>query len=200
MQSFKIYIYALLHKLAVFIFACLVFSVAKEFCLGIYKELSSVDPTAFPAYHPITNKEEYLLLTQRISVFASIPAIFLVAFFAEPFANERFEYIIKRTDGMYFIRDGARIYFPRYYLADIVSALLIPSLAVVAVTFIPRLKETEAVFALFNMCDSVASVLGPVWAALLLFAIFLFSILAGALRALAVWRGRWLSSIGKVGG
>ena len=199
MQGIKIYIYAFLHKLAVFVFACLVFFVAEEFCLGIYRELSAANPAAFPAYHPITNKEEYLLLTQRLSVFAAIPAIFLVAFFAEPFANERFEYIIKKTDGMYFIRDGARIYFRRYIIADALSALLIPSLAVVAVTFIPRLKETEPVFALFNMCDSAASELGPILAVLLISAIFLFSILVGGLRALAVWRGRWLSSIGKVG-
>ena len=199
MQSIKIYIYAFLHKLAVFVFACLVFFVAEEFCLGIYRELSAANPAVFPAYHPITNKEEYLLLTQRLSVFAAIPSIFLVAFFAEPFANERFEYIIKKTDGMYFIRDGARIYFRRYIIADALSALLIPSLAVVAVTFIPRLKETEGLFALFNMCDSAASELGPILAVLLISAIFLFSILVGGLRALAVWRGRWLSSIGKVG-
>ena len=199
MGHFKIYVYAFLHKLIVFIIACLLFFVAEELCLGIYRQLSGINPSLFPVPHPITDKEAYLLLTRRLGVFAAAPAIFAVTYFSEPYANERYEYIIKKTDGMYFIRDGARLYFPRYAPADLAATLIIPSAFTALVTFGPRVKETESLLSLFKMCESATLELGAALAGLLLFALFFFSSLAGGFRALKVFRGRWLSTIGKVG-
>ena len=200
MGRFKIYVYAFLHKLIVFFIACLLFSVFEELCLGIYRHLSGINPSLFlPVPHPITDKEEYLLLMRRLGVFAAVPTIFSVTYFSEPFANERYEYIVKKTDGMYFIRDGARLYFPRYALADLAATLIIPSALIAIISFVPIARESETLLAVFKMCENATQELGAIWAALLLFAFFFLSSLAGGFRALKAFRGKWLSAIGKVG-
>ena len=167
----------------------------------LYPALSEWAPALFPAYNPVLDREAYERLNGNINLASAFLAVFLISYFTVRFDNRRFEVMITETEGLYTLREGARIYFPRFFAIDAVTAFVMAAPIPVALLFIPEEMPkflTRAVGTLSALScvftDRLGTVLGIVAIALVILA---FRLLSG-LISLSKWRAVWLSDISVV--
>jgi hypothetical protein len=168
----------------------------------IYSELHMRFGDRFPTYNPITDNEKYIKFENNLSLCASTAVFFIFSIIATVFDNERYEYMIKETDGLYTIKGGVRIYTKRYAATDILASLT-AILPLFLMTLI-RFPKTNIKFLLaldewltgFLVCplsfvNKFGFVLGYAAAAAVIFIAKIPSAAIGLRR----WRGLWLSDI-----
>ena len=195
MKTVKIYLTALLHKILTFAVASFVFYfIHGIFADGIYPALAKLLPDVLPIYNAVSEKEAYHELRATLALYSGILAVFAVEYFAGAIANERFEFMIRKTDGMYLVREGARLYFPRYALPDLFATLLTVAAFHTAAFFIPAEIREKFLLGFFDMSAAYATRIGLIGGILLHGAAYFTATLLSGLRAIDKWRGKWLSA------
>ena len=92
----------------------------------IYPALVEWFPRLVPEYNFVNEREDYDRLYATMSVISSLILICVASHVTMRLDNERMEYMITETEGLYTISEGAGIYYSRYIRADIIASLLIP--------------------------------------------------------------------------
>ena len=169
---------------------------------SVYSELNLRFETVFPIYNPITDAENYLKFENNFVACAAAVIFFLLSLVSSAFDNERYEYIIGKTDGFYKIADGVRIYSARYAAADAVSAVISPLPLFLFSLF--KFPKTEVRFLLLleewvdgflisahAFTDRFGFILGFAAAT----SILLCAKIPAAIIGLKRWRGLWLSDV-----
>ena len=169
---------------------------------AVYTAMNMRFEAAFPIYNPITDGEAYIEFEKNFAVCAAAVIFFLLSLVSSVFDNERYEYMIKKTEGFYKIKDGFRIYYPRYAAADAVSAIIshiplfILTLLVFPKTEIRLLLQLEEwvngfLIAHSAFTDKFGFTLGFASAAVVL----LSAKIPASILGLRRWRGLWLSDV-----
>ena len=115
------------------------------------------------------------------------------------------EYMISKTDGMYTMRDGLKLYLKRNLLDDLVASAVVPlPFVYIGWRLIPQLVFLpESVVSLLNIplepTGIMVSAFGAVGAYAVIAAAFLVFRIVSGIRAIDVWRVVWLSDIQYVG-
>lgn len=198
----KIYIRAVLRLLLWLVISSFLFFAVESLIRMLYSELHMQFGDRFPTYSPITDKEKYIELENKLSLYASIAVFIILSIIATVFDNERYEHMIKETDGLYTVKNGIRIYSKRYALSDIVASLvaILPFFLLALIRF----PKTNARFLLafeewltgFLVCHlSFINNFGFVCGYLIAAAIIFTAKIPSAIIGLRRWRGLWLSDI-----
>ena len=182
--------------LIVYLFGLLLFGVSREAVKWVYTYLNHLLPSAFPLYNPIYDPEAYAKLNKTFSVVGIFVALFLINFIALKLENKKYERIISLTDGQYVMWDGIKLYFKEFWISDVITALILPAVIVIATYFIP--DKMLGYFALIlpgwlgyhmrQMYELIPAII------LVAFFSFLGRILAIPLTVKS-WRAAWLSDI-----
>ena len=173
-----------------------------QFLMNIgYTALVDWFPRVFPTYNYVTEHEDFIRLeTNLLLIIASI-CLIVTNYLSVRFDNERLEYMITRTEGMYTLSDGAAIYYSRYFVADSVASALIPLPLTIIIYFLPlislALPETLYELLLIPLEPTMlfTEPLGLAFGYLVMVIISFLARQASGARAIAVFRAAWLSDV-----
>ena len=171
----------------------------------LYPALLNWFPNVVPEYNFVNEREKYEELYRIMRCFSAGITAIIVTYISVRQNNERFEYMITKTEGLYTVSEGAHIYYPRYIVEDLVASISVPFFVVALETrVIPLLKFLpESVIGMLYTPLSVSScfvsLFGEAVAVLLLFLIIFLCRMLSGLHALDRFRVTWLSDIQYIG-
>lgn len=117
------------------------------FAVQVYELLFEHFPEAFPLYNPVFEKAEYEAFILTVA-YVSVSAMFLLTvYICQRFNNDRFEYVITKTDGLYKIPEILKTYVSKFALSDFISSVITALFFTVPIYFIPRQFFTASSFA-----------------------------------------------------
>ena len=160
-----------------------------------YEVLSGYFPTVFPLYDVISESELHARQTARVSLAALFITLAISVYLSLRYSNQRFEYMIKMTDGEYAIPSGMRLYSSEFLIADLIGSLLIGTVISVPVYFIPKqffATGTIPAELLLPIYSAVAE-RGPVLGAAIISFMLIFAHALVLYPALAYYRAKWLT-------
>ena len=198
----KVYIRALIRLFLWLLISFLLFFIAVSFMRVIYSELHMRFGDRFPTYSPVTDKEKYTEFENNLALCASGAVFFILSLISTVFDNERYEYMIKITDGLYTIKNGVPIYAKRYTAADTLASLtaILPLFLMTLISFpktnIKFILALEEWLTGFLVCPlSFVNKFGLIFGYALSAAIIFAAKIPSAIIGLRRWRGLWLSDI-----
>ena len=189
----KMYVKSILRYLGFYALGFIFFGFAVE-PVGII--LKAVMPFAFPNYNPIYEKEQYIESYANIELITAIITIIIATVIAVAFDNLRYEAVIKRTDGFYTIKEEFPSYFSEFWLADILSATIVPLTFIIFSAFTLPEKLAEWTDILVYSTRAFTNQCGLILGGVLLLITSVISRLPAAIVALRRYRGMWLADIG----
>ena len=170
----------------------------------IYPALVEWFPRIVPEYNFVNEREDYDRLYATMSVISALILICISSHVTMRMDNERMEYMITETEGLYTLSDGAKIYYSRYLWIDVYAALLIPLPLMVFDAFLPIFSFLpEGALSLIQIplepTRALVDNLGAVFAYLVMAVTFCVARLLSGLRCIDFWRALWLSDIEYLG-
>ena len=153
-------------------------------------------PTTFINYSPVSEPQKYEALSAILTLLVGIASIFIFSYVTVRYDNERMEYMIRKTEGMYRRGEGAELYFPRYLRADVVVSIIVPLPLIVASIFVPEhiIDFIDPIFEyMFAFGRSFTDLLGYVGGTLLISLTMLVTRLISGYVSLGAWQSIWLS-------
>ncbi len=181
------------------LFATLLMNIP-AFIIGgvVYPALEEWFPSIFPEINPVIDPIAYAQREMTMNLIFAIATVFIISYLCVRFDNERMEYMIRRTEGMYFVSEGAAIYYPRYLLSDLIVAITVSLPQLIGSLFLPdEIPEfivplIKFVFGFtYVFTDSAGYILGYI---VMVASIFVSRLVFG-ITSLSSWRGVWLSEI-----
>ena len=178
----------------------LISAVCNVFVGELYRFLSGLLPGVFPSYDIVNERDMYYAMEETLLLFALALSIFCVTYISLTRDNDRFEYIITKTDGFYEIKDVLKTYVDKFALSDIISCIINGTVFSVPMFFIPiQFIERGTFIATLaepykNATEAFGLYFGAVFVILAL-AISHLIILPFALR---YYRAKWLSGFAEV--
>ena len=198
----KIYLRAAVRYLIFYTLAFAAFMLLEMLLHNLYSILSLYYPDAVPIYDELSTPEKYARLSEIIATLSAILSVIIASFISTVLDNERFEYLITRTDGFYKVADGTRLYLKRYALPDAIASATAPlpifALGLISLPERPRgliRFFIEAFSNLLSLTNAITDSLGLIFglSATILTA-FISKLLFSPYAALR-YRARWLSNI-----
>ena len=198
----KIYARAFIRYFIFYALSFAAFSVLRMILGNIVSLISLYYPNVLPDINEISEPEKYERFEQLLSFITGMLTLLLPAYISIAYDNERFEYIISKTDGFYKISEGAKLYFPKYFLPDTIASIIAP-IPIFALKFIPIPNERRRIIKLIgdtldsflSFSNSFTNYLGEIFGIALLILIPIILKLIFAYPALKRWRAIWLSNI-----
>ncbi len=167
----------------------------------IYPALLSEFPGLLPDYNFVNEREKYEQLRRILEAISAAVAAAILSYVSVRYDNERFEYMITETEGMYTMKAGISIYYSRYLLSDVVVSVIIPILVVAfesgvipLMDFLPE-SVIEVLYLPFSLSSAFISLVGDIWAVILLTVLIFITRLLAGFRAIDRFRVVWLSDI-----
>lgn len=165
---------------------------------ALYSELNVISEKLFPIYSRVTDKDKYFRQQLSFDFTSALVSVFIINFIAIGFDNEKMEHLISKTDGLYTIRQGAKIYFERYLQCDITTG----AFAVLPTLLLSKLSLPDNLARLTPYHEALCAIpiaftekFGSLYGALLLITVSAVSRLPAAFFGIRRWRALWLSDI-----
>ena len=161
-----------------------------------YELLHKWMPRAFPIYNALHDPLSYESFMIKKSGFSVLVTLFISVCLSLMYDNERDEYVISKTDGLYEIPEIKEIYFTAFALSDAVAALICGALITLPVLFVPvQLIETPGVLsALLTPLHTIHKSLGTEAFIITCTLSVLILHLPSLPIAAGYWRSKWLSA------
>lgn len=161
----------------------------------IYGLLYKFMPDVFPLYNPVSGKEKYENFSFAMYLLSCIVSFVLTVYLSQRFNNDRFEFIITKTDGLYKIRDILKTYVCNFGLDDVISSLVNGIVFTVPIYFIPmQFFSSGTIIAEFTEpIYRVTERLGAAGAALFASLALLLSHVLTLVPVLKFYRAKWLT-------
>ena len=162
---------------------------------ALYETLHLWLPDVFLKFDVVLEKEMFLAHQSRINVFSVAVTLFLTVYFSLRYNNERDEFIISVTDGLFSVKDVIPAYAKRFLLSDIVSTVIVSNLLAIPITFIPhQFLNTDGTISLlltqYRLCMECFGEVGM----LIFYTLSLLILHVPALPlALKSYRSKWLA-------
>ena len=188
--------------LVVYIFGFVIFALGTAIARYSYAYLNHLLPSAFPIFSPVSEKDDYADYLKLLDIAGISIAILIINYIAMRFDNDKFEFIISKTDGQYTVVEGTEIYVREFAVSDIISAVLLPIVLTSVAYFIPNDLQTDTpiVNLLIGILNNFLWLGNTVESYFKIHVgIFLILVISVASRALLTtgilkrWRAAWLS-------
>ena len=182
------------------LFSGIIIHIPSFFISGVlHPALCEWFPSVFVDYSPVSQSEQYAVLSSVLTLLNSSATVFIISYFCVRLDNERMEYMIARTEGFYTLGEGMSLYFGRYLKCDLAVALTVPIPLAVADVFIPAgIPEPFATLVadIFSFTRGYTELLGTAPAIIVMcISVLAFRLLSGVL-SLRAWQAAWLSETG----
>ena len=161
----------------------------------LYRLLGKFLPNAFPSYDILSDDEFFDTLYTSLWFISLMISMFITVYISLKHNNDRFEFIIDTTEGIYKIPDILKTYVDIFAKSDIVSCVIVGAIYTIPMIFIPEqfMNKSSALAALAlpykNMSECFGVILGPT--------VFIISLcafhIAAVPLALKYYRAKWLS-------
>ena len=188
-----------LYMMLLWLFASFLMIIPRFIIGGVlYPSLEEWFPRVFVEINPIKNPVEFARHELIMNMVFALFVILMISYLCVRFDNERMEYMIRRTEGMYLLPEGAAVYYPRYVAADLTVALAVPLPQLIGSLFLPeRIPDFLApiVDFVFDFTYVFTDTLGYVLGYLVIVLAIFLSRLCFGITSLSSWRGVWLSEI-----
>lgn len=169
-------------------------SVSEGLVNWIYKALSEIAPSIFASYNQVTQKEEYEALAALLSLIAVFIAVFAINFLCAIYDNERYEELVKATDGLYRLPRVLPAYLKTTLLRD-VAAPVLPHLLALSLSLVQYPERMEGFIAFyFAPQRELLAAFGFASALLFSLLVAVAARLLAAPIALKRYRGLWMTS------
>ena len=188
--------YFLFYSLAFILFFAFAYLLrhVNEFLAGVF-------PALFKIYNPIFSHDELEHQNEIIAVTSAFLSIFVATYISVRQDNLRYEHIISKTEGLYRIREGIKIYYAKFLGADIFSAITVPIFSL-GLTFITIPNDAPRALLIFKkyleyfiaVPSAFVDKFGFVLGALLLLCASLILRFSASYLSLFRWRASWLSN------
>ncbi len=161
----------------------------------IYNLLYKFFPDTFPLYNAVFNKEQYVVFTHAMAIITVSLTLILTTYIAGRYNNDRFEYIITKTDGLYRITDILKTYVCIFGIGDVVSSVFCGTLFTLSVHFIPtQFFDSGSFIAEFlqptkTLTEAFGALGSPIYVSLFL----VFSHAVTLPLVLKYYRAKWLT-------
>jgi hypothetical protein len=161
----------------------------------LYNSAARLFPKTFPLYNVVLESEKHAAQEQRLSFIALLFTVILVVYVTQRFNNERFEYLITKTDGLYYMKDAIPIYAKRFYISDIISSVIVGAAFSVPIYFIPMqfFAGGTAISTLLLPFKTLTNFLGVTVGSITLVLFFTVAHVITTPIALLYYRAKWLS-------
>ena len=193
-------------SLFVWCFSAILFSAVCFVVINvIYPAMLGEFPGLLPDYNFVNEREKYEQFRKILEAICAIVAAAILSYLSVRYDNERFEYMITKTEGMYTLREGIALWYPRYVRSDLLVSVIIPLLAVILesrviplLTFLPE-SAKDVLYLPLSLSSAFLALFGEVWSIVIMFLVIYASRLLAGFRALDRFRVVWLSDIQYLG-
>ena len=187
------YVTPVLIFLAVYLFNYLLCQCGELLFIYSYNYLAEVMPSVVDTVNPIHTPDEYELYLKGVATFGALVGLFLINYVSLRMDNEKFEYLITKTDGQYRLKDGLKLYFAEFFKSDAIASTIAVGVLVAGARFIPEKLLDRGLIFIFRLGVSLVEFYGPVGAvAVAVLFSFVTRILSVPL-CVRTWRALWLS-------
>lgn len=187
------YVTPVLIFLAVYLFNYLLCQCGELLFIYSYNYLAEVMPSVVDTVNPIHTPDEYELYLKGVATFGALVGLFLINYVSLRMDNEKFEYLITKTDGQYRLKDGLKLYFAEFFKSDAIASTIAVGVLVAGASFIPEKLLDRGLIFIFRLGVSLIEFYGPVGAvAVAVLFSFVTRILSVPL-CVRTWRALWLS-------
>ena len=187
------YVEPVLIFLAVYLFNYLFCHIGEMLFIYSYNYLSEVVPSVVKTVNPMHMPDEYALYLKAIATSGAFVCLFMINYVSLRLDNQKFEYVIDKTDGQYRMRDGIRLYFREFFKSDLIASSAAIVVLVVGAGFIPEKFLDYGLIILFRLGASLVEHYGIVFSILISVFFSLLTRLISIPLALRTWRALWLS-------
>ena len=196
------YVYPAVTFIIIYTFGFVIFGAGATVAEYAHAYLGYLFPSLFPTYSPITEKELYQGIVKGITTAGVFISLWIINYISMRFDNKKFEMMIKRTEGLYRIKDGLGIYLRELWWSDVISAIAVPVLLTATAYLIPNIEMTtipiinmfiELLYIFLWLGGTMREFYSPITAVII---VALFSAVSRILvvpGALKRWRAMWLS-------
>ena len=187
------YVTPVLIFLAVYLFNYLLCQCGELLFIYSYNYLAEVMPSVVDTVNPIHTPDEYELYLKGVATFGALVGLFLINYVSLRMDNEKFEYLITKTDGQYRLKDGLKLYFAEFFKSDAIASTIAVGVLVAGASFIPEKLLDRGLIFIFRLGVSLIEFYGPVGAVAVA---VLFSFVTRMLSVplcVRTWRALWLS-------
>ncbi len=167
----------------------------------IYPALTEWFPRVFSIPNFVKDREGYEALYNLLGFISGVITVLTASYLSVRFDNERMEYMVAETEGMYSFREGMSLYYPRYRSADIAASFIIPLPLLLTDLFIIPLLDflpygvKELIDFLFLSTRAFTDYGGIIFGYILAVLIFLAARMLSGLRSIDAYRAFWLSDV-----
>lgn len=187
------YVEPVLIFIAVYLFNYLLCQCGELLFIYSYNYLTEVMPSVVDTVNPIHTPDEYELYLKGVATFGALVGLFLINYVSLRMDNEKFEYLITKTDGQYRLKDGLKLYFAEFFKSDAIASTIAVGVLVAGASFIPEKLLDRGLIFIFRLGVSLVEFYGPVGAvAVAVLFSFVTRILSVPL-CVRTWRALWLS-------
>ena len=187
------YVEPVLIFLAVYLFNSLFCQVGELLFIYAHTYLSEMLPSVVDTVNPIHSPDEYELYLRAVATVGATVGLFLINYISLRMDNEKFEYVITKTDGQYRLADGVRLYFSEFLITDIIASTVTIGALVAGGCFIPEKLMDRGLVIIFGLGASLVEFYGPVGAVLIAVVASLITRMISVPLCVRVWRALWLS-------
>ena len=159
-------------------------------CWGVYGILNDISPELYPNYNVEFQAEEYYALAAQLRFIGAIISAPLIIWLSTLLDGFKKKFFRKKTNGMFTLGEGMKLYYSEYLLCDIVAIVLTCVLIVLALHSKP---DNQAVRICLFLPQAIANKLGVVWPGVIIGGISLLFQPISAWLAIRNWRGALLA-------
>ena len=120
------YVTGFVRYLLFYLAGFIIFYLASYCVSAVLTLLSEELPRLFTIENPIKDRDAYDNQQLNIAFISGIITLYIITSLAVKYDNDRFEYMVERTEGFYTLRHGGALYARRYILPDVIISIVVP--------------------------------------------------------------------------
>ena len=187
------YVEPVLIFLAVYLFNYLLCQCGELLFIYSYSYLAEVMPSVVETVNPIHTPDEYELYLKGVATVGALIALFIMNYVSLRLDNEKFEYIITKTDGQYRLVDGVKLYFSEFFKSDAIASTVAVGVLVMGAYFIPEKLLDKGLLFVFKLGVSLIEFYGLVGAVVIAVLFSFVTRIISVPLCVRTWRALWLS-------
>ncbi len=165
-------------------------------CVGdVYSLLKENLPSLFPTYNIVAERELYERSENAVIIISMLLNILTIVYISSRLDNDKLEYIVTKTDGIYKIPDVLKAFVCKFAISDFISSIIVSAAYFIPISFIPAqfMKRGSLAASLALPFKTAYELFGYAGGLILVSLAFLTSHALAVYPSLKYYRAKWLS-------